>query len=1153
MGNSHAYLLLFFASAALILIGSAAAHSTNAFSNINIATYQQPNLSICSLTVSEIKNLTNDQVNSYLAPVGINSSDLQCADRFIGNFTNNQINGINQTVLTNILDNYTSYSTDTISNYTSTIVANTSSITNSTLSALNITLPTSSLILALRRHINLNATTISELLAQQAGVTNIDGVPTAAIINMVATHKYLNTSEMASIILSNISSSTIYGIPKSSLVKLFENSTSLNTSDLISLIESNARRTTIGGYSIPYLIQILQSYSTAKGPIEMSILEYMPTNISVDGVSLPTKPLLHLIENGSSLNTSDMENLILANLPPVNVEGIPLPVLVQLMSGSRDLRTSALEYMLESAEPRVMGIPTYTLIQLLSHNINLKTAAIQTLFETNLPQTILGFPTDEILWDIENNNMPSTSTIENRLLSTVFPNTLKNLPPSLLIGILNQSIPLNTSTVVEIINDINPSLLEFLPQPIVTELITNPRLINNKQIIEVLFQYIDPNTVYNIPAPVLMELLTHPAEINDQTFINYVLPSIAPSTIAGIPTSYIIYILQNTYVMSDPYTIENLLSYVAPSVVSDIPPDVMYTLLTNPDKLNTTSLSNILLYIAPTTVYGIPTPLIKDLITSLINGHPPLKDIYPLSINNLLYLMPSSALGGLSPTQIEDLYTLLNHFTFSVPTLQRILYDLPQSGLTSQMQAAIAFATMFTSHNRPVIMSISSGQGGAPAFMGRFGQETFHVLNQVETYMSLVQGVMSLFSSKGFTTYLISQSSPQYINLGMTIYTTPEAAYGMGSLQDLPFIQKAINSSLIPRNSSPVAYILKNKTTLSSYIAEITPGNYNPINGTAGALKTNSTSGSLSWAAVNYTYMTGINATYAMGTSIINATLFNLTEGGRLAHKYAISHFSDKIVNIENENTMAINSQMGENFSIVAYVPKNLTLYWNGSDVLINIPGRLNSTLEVNLSRTGMPLIGMGINLKEGINSSLDLFDASIGVASHSEGASNTTYAYININSSVNDSYIKNTTYLFDVRKGWLAAHGVSPSNISLYKMNESTDVWSAVNTVFLGGNNTSYQYEAVSDSLSYYAIGASAPAQNNTQTITSTTIPATTTPTTSNLPPPVTKQRNQSAVYIAAAIAILLIIAIAYYLKGSMKKKKHRSPINPTQHLKKP
>lgn len=1137
MGRAAGYIYsaLFFASAAIISAGILGAQSTgtSAFHAASMTTFSNPGPSICNYSTSEIQSLSYSQVSAILNGVTVTQVSVPCVNRFVENLTTTQINHINASVLSNILDNYVAYSNDEIATYGSDITSNVSSVNVSLSSTSNISLSTAGLLAVLRNHIDLNANTISQLLLQQSYVTSVESVPMSVIVDMLKNGNSMTIGDVASNILA-YEPSLIYGIPKETLAKLLENSTSLNTQDLISLIEANAPPT-IAGIPVQQLIQVLQSYNyNSKGPVEESLIENMPPQISVDGITVPTRPLLQLIENGSTLNTSTIESLLEANLPSTNIYGIPLPTLVQILgSNNKNLTNATLEYMLESQVPSVMSIPTYTLVQLMRHRIDLKNATIESLLAQNLPQNLVpGFRTNELLWDWENNNLPSSVTIEERLLTYAYLPYLHQIPASTLIGILNQSLPLNTSTIEGIIGDIDPSLLEFLPNSTVIELINNPGLLFSNDSIsgqlfdQYLFHYIDPITVYNIPAPVLFNFITNPRTINDQTLLNYVLPSLAPDTIAGVPTWYVAYILENPSILRDPYTIENLMSYVAPSVVQYIPPDVMYTLLTHPDRLNTTSLSNIFLYIAPSTIGGIPSQTIVNLFQSMITGHPPLGEVFPLSLNNLLYYIPSRDLGGLSPIQVSNIFNIISHnFTLSIPTLQNLLSDLPQSGLTTQLQMFISVVSLFTAHNKPIIMSADTG-GLAHGPLG----SVLSGISTASNYMSMVQGIATIFGGRGFTLHVISSGATNYTYPLSLRFAAPDAAYGLGSLRNSTTINDAINSGQIPINASPVPYILNSGNIISSYIHETTPSVYSPLSNSVNANIINGTSGSLSWSAINYTYEKGSNATSLMYASFVNNTLFNLTEGGRLAHAYVLSRLANKTVTLEKESLMEINSQMSGNLSIVAYVPRNITIYWNGSSALVSISRTINNSASVNLSSTGLQIKGINFSLKKGLNASLlDLYNPSISITS-SNATNSSVYVYIDINSSINDSYVKNTTYTFEVSKDWIASHGADPSGISLYVTNKSTGMWSAINTSIIGNSSAAYLYAAVSKGFSTYAIGT-APPPNGIMPVANSTITTTVQIQATSTAVNPTQHNASIATYTAAVIAVIVIILLAYYL----------------------
>ncbi len=68
------------------------------------------------------------------------------------------------------------------------------------------------------------------------------------------------------------------------------------------------------------------------------------------------------------------------------------------------------------------------------------------------------------------------------------------------------------------------------------------------------------------------------------------------------------------------------------------------------------------------------------------------------------------------------------------------------------------------------------------------------------------------------------------------------------------------------------------------------------------------------------------------------------------------------------------------------------------------------------------------------------------------------------------DPYVQNVTYAFSVPVSAVIGNGLSDGNVDLYKYEGST--WVPLNTMLAGSNATAYFYQAVSNSLSSYAVG---------------------------------------------------------------------------------
>jgi PGF-pre-PGF domain-containing protein len=79
-------------------------------------------------------------------------------------------------------------------------------------------------------------------------------------------------------------------------------------------------------------------------------------------------------------------------------------------------------------------------------------------------------------------------------------------------------------------------------------------------------------------------------------------------------------------------------------------------------------------------------------------------------------------------------------------------------------------------------------------------------------------------------------------------------------------------------------------------------------------------------------------------------------------------------------------------------------------------------------------------------------------------------YSYIQINSTIPDSSVNQTKYVFSVNATWLTAMGISPGQVTLYRRTGSA--WVALPTTEIGSNGTAYAFSAFSPSFSTYAVG---------------------------------------------------------------------------------
>ncbi|MGC9129708.1 MAG: spherulation-specific family 4 protein [Candidatus Micrarchaeia archaeon] len=99
-------------------------------------------------------------------------------------------------------------------------------------------------------------------------------------------------------------------------------------------------------------------------------------------------------------------------------------------------------------------------------------------------------------------------------------------------------------------------------------------------------------------------------------------------------------------------------------------------------------------------------------------------------------------------------------------------------------------------------------------------------------------------------------------------------------------------------------------------------------------------------------------------------------------------------------------------------------------------------------------------------------------------------YSLFQIDSSLNDSFVKSAVYNFSVSKAWVSNLGISPGQVTLYKYISLNNTWVPLPTTYTGTNGTYYFYTAVSNSLSTYAVGFSVNGITSTASSASLTLP---------------------------------------------------------------
>jgi PGF-pre-PGF domain-containing protein len=99
-------------------------------------------------------------------------------------------------------------------------------------------------------------------------------------------------------------------------------------------------------------------------------------------------------------------------------------------------------------------------------------------------------------------------------------------------------------------------------------------------------------------------------------------------------------------------------------------------------------------------------------------------------------------------------------------------------------------------------------------------------------------------------------------------------------------------------------------------------------------------------------------------------------------------------------------------------------------------------------------------------------------------------YIAFHVNSSLNDSNVTSAIYNFSVSKEWISNLGISPGQVTLYKYIDSNNTWISLPTYLTESNATSYNFSAVSNSLSTYVVGFSTNGLTSTSSSNSLTLP---------------------------------------------------------------
>ena len=188
-------------------------------------------------------------------------------------------------------------------------------------------------------------------------------------------------------------------------------------------------------------------------------------------------------------------------------------------------------------------------------------------------------------------------------------------------------------------------------------------------------------------------------------------------------------------------------------------------------------------------------------------------------------------------------------------------------------------------------------------------------------------------------------------------------------------------------------------------------------------------------------------------------------------------------------------------------------------------------TIEANTTGTftynTVPVTNINVSVKTTVKSvQIEVTKQTTTPATIAIAAPHTTYAYLVVNKkNISDEDITNVKIKFRVEKSWISANGIDSNTITLNKY--INGVWNPLPTSKISEDSIYVYYEAISPTLSVFAItGQKVPSVKTTTTTlpkTTTTLPKTT--TTKPKIPPIVVTPIRVVIIIITLIIILLII----------------------------
>jgi PGF-pre-PGF domain-containing protein len=175
---------------------------------------------------------------------------------------------------------------------------------------------------------------------------------------------------------------------------------------------------------------------------------------------------------------------------------------------------------------------------------------------------------------------------------------------------------------------------------------------------------------------------------------------------------------------------------------------------------------------------------------------------------------------------------------------------------------------------------------------------------------------------------------------------------------------------------------------------------------------------------------------------------------------------------------------------------------------------------------SSLSLSEMDINVNQTENTNVfvtQYYNTPTGIPTENSGQ---VYQYLQISLS-NSTNVQQANLIFKVNKSWISSNNLNQNNISIYKLDNSTNnQWMILPTTYNGADANFYYYQTSVNSFSYFAIIVlPQQAANSGNTI----------PNGTQQQSPVTTQKENLELVL---ILILVVILIAIFI-GKRRKKK--------------